>query len=108
MDTTNSGTQHVAKLEKLLFRRMLVGVNNGRCFVGLFQCVDKQGNIILQGTVEYRSARRSSPSAPRSSPSAHKEERCLGLILIPASCRSAAMSTASSKSICPCCPCASE
>ncbi|XP_044962201.1 uncharacterized protein LOC123413325 [Hordeum vulgare subsp. vulgare] len=76
-----SGSQHVSTLRKLLFRRMLVGVNDGRYFLGLFHCVDKQGNIILQDAVEYRSARRSSPSAP-------KEERCLGLILIPASCRS--------------------
>ena len=81
MDATSSGSQHVATLRKLLFRRMLVGVNDGRYFLGLFHCVDKQGNIILQDAVEYRSARRSSPSAP-------KEERCLGLILIPASCRS--------------------
>ena len=80
-DAAGSGSQHVATLRKLLFRRMLVGVNDGRYFLGLFHCVDKQGNIILQDAVEYRSARRSSPSAP-------KEERCLGLILIPASCRS--------------------
>ncbi|KAM3193619.1 hypothetical protein ACQJBY_070316 [Aegilops geniculata] len=81
MDAAGGGSQHVATLRKLLFRRMLVGVNDGRYFLGLFHCVDKQGNIILQDAVEYRSARRSSPSAP-------KEERCLGLILIPASCRS--------------------
>ncbi|XP_048541385.1 uncharacterized protein LOC125520483 isoform X1 [Triticum urartu] len=80
-DAAGSGSQHVATLRKLLFRRMLVGVNDGRYFLGLFHCVDKQGNIILQDAVEYRSARRSFPSAP-------KEERCLGLILIPASCRS--------------------
>lgn len=80
-DVAISGSEHVSKLRKLLFRRMLVGVNDGRYFLGLFHCVDKQGNIILQDAVEYRSARRSSPSAP-------KEERCLGLILIPASCRS--------------------
>ena len=81
MDAAGGGSRHVATLRKLLFRRMLVGVNDGRYFLGLFHCVDKQGNIILQDAVEYRSARRSSPSAP-------KEERCLGLILIPASCRS--------------------
>ncbi|KAG9439607.1 hypothetical protein H6P81_019772 [Aristolochia fimbriata] len=69
----------VNQVHKLLFRRMLVGVNDGRFFLGAFHCIDKQGNIILQDAVEYRSTRRSSPSP--------MEQRCLGLILIPSSCR---------------------
>ncbi|KAF0902303.1 hypothetical protein E2562_015525 [Oryza meyeriana var. granulata] len=78
--TTGSSSQHVEKLRKMLFRRMLVGVNDGRYFLGLFHCVDKQGNILLQDAVEYRSARHSAPSPT--------EQRSLGLILIPAACRS--------------------
>ncbi|XP_008777091.1 uncharacterized protein LOC103697088 [Phoenix dactylifera] len=70
----------VAQLRKMLFRRMLIGVNDGRFFLGLFHCIDKQGNIILQDAVEYRSTRRSLPSP--------MEQRSLGLILIPSSCRS--------------------
>ncbi|RWR81839.1 small nuclear ribonucleoprotein [Cinnamomum micranthum f. kanehirae] len=70
----------VSQVRKMLFRRMLVGVNDGRFFVGAFHCIDKQGNIILQDAVEYRSTHRSLPSP--------MEQRCLGLILIPASCRS--------------------
>lgn len=69
----------VSRVRKLLFRRMLVGIKDGRFFLGGFYCMDKQGNIILQDTVEYRSTRRSSPSP--------MEQRCLGLILIPSSCR---------------------
>ncbi|OWM85493.1 uncharacterized protein LOC116192750 [Punica granatum] len=69
----------VSRVRGLLFRRMLVGIKDGRFFLGNFHCLDKQGNIILQDTVEYRSTRRSSPSP--------MEQRCLGLILIPASCR---------------------
>uniref|UniRef100_A0A1D1ZI91 Small nuclear ribonucleoprotein-associated protein B n=1 Tax=Anthurium amnicola TaxID=1678845 RepID=A0A1D1ZI91_9ARAE len=69
----------VKQLGKLLFRRMLVGVNDGRFFMGTFHCIDKQGNIILQDAVEYRSIRRNCPSP--------MEQRCLGLILIPSSCR---------------------
>ncbi|GJV39216.1 like-Sm domain-containing protein [Tanacetum coccineum] len=72
----NSSISHV---KKLLFRRMLVGVNDGRFFMGAFYCMDKQGNIILQDAVEYRSTRRSSPSP--------MEQRGLGLILIPFTCR---------------------
>jgi small nuclear ribonucleoprotein (snRNP)-like protein len=74
-----SNSPAVAKLRKLLFRRMLIGVKDGRYFLGLFHCIDRQGNIILQDAVEYRSARPSSPPT---------EQRCLGLILIPAACRS--------------------
>jgi hypothetical protein len=39
----SSSSPAVAKLRKLLFRRMLIG----RYFHGLFHCIDKQGNIIL-------------------------------------------------------------
>lgn len=72
-------SEAVTRVKKLLFRRMLVGIKDGRFFLGTFHCIDKQGNIILQDAVEYRSTRRNSPSP--------MEQRCLGLILIPSSCR---------------------
>ncbi|GFP81167.1 small nuclear ribonucleoprotein-associated protein b [Phtheirospermum japonicum] len=62
-----------------MHHRMLVGIKDGRFFVGTFYCIDKQGNIILQDAVEYRSTRRSSPSP--------MEHRVVGLILVPFSCR---------------------
>ncbi|KAJ1414210.1 LSM domain, eukaryotic/archaea-type [Sesbania bispinosa] len=76
---SSDGSSRVSQVRKLLFRRMLVGIKDGRFFLGGFYCIDKQGNIILQDAVEYRSTRRSSPSP--------MEQRCLGLILIPFSCR---------------------
>ncbi|CAM8992897.1 unnamed protein product [Rhodiola kirilowii] len=78
-EDSSDGSSNVNQVKKLLFRRMLVGVSDGRFFMGLFHCLDKQGNIILQDAVEYRSTRRSSHSP--------MEQRGLGLILIPASCR---------------------
>ncbi|KAI3455992.1 hypothetical protein Pfo_012655 [Paulownia fortunei] len=69
----------VAHAKKLIHHRMLIGIKDGRFFVGTFYCIDKQGNIILQDAVEYRSTRRSSPSP--------MEHRGVGLILIPFSCR---------------------
>ncbi|KAL6206870.1 hypothetical protein ACLB2K_024116 [Fragaria x ananassa] len=72
-------SEAVTRVKKLIFRRMLVGIKDGRFFLGTFHCIDKQGNIILQDSVEYRSTRRSSTSPT--------EQRCLGLILIPSSCR---------------------
>jgi small nuclear ribonucleoprotein (snRNP)-like protein len=56
----------VAKLLKLLFRRMRVGVKDGRYFLGRFHCIDKQGNTILQDAGELWSARASSPPPRRS------------------------------------------
>ncbi|KAJ4912578.1 Small nuclear ribonucleoprotein family protein [Raphanus sativus] len=79
VESTTSDLDPIARVRKLLFRQMLVGIKDGRFFLGSFHCIDKQGNIILQDTVEYRSVRRSSPSPT--------EQRCLGMILIPASCR---------------------
>ncbi|GMN43207.1 hypothetical protein TIFTF001_012404 [Ficus carica] len=73
-------SEAVNRVRKLVHRRMLVGIKDGRFFLGNFHCLDKQGNIILQDAVEYRSTRRSSPSP--------MEQRCLGLILIPSSSRS--------------------
>ncbi|CAO2832532.1 unnamed protein product [Amaranthus hypochondriacus] len=77
--SNSSNMNAVSTVKKLLFRRMLVGVNDGRFFMGNFHCMDKQGNIILQDALEFRSLRRSSPSP--------MEQRGLGLILIPSSCR---------------------
>ncbi|PSS04913.1 N-alpha-acetyltransferase 38, NatC auxiliary subunit like [Actinidia chinensis var. chinensis] len=74
-----NGSNVVARVKNLLFRQMLVGISDGRFFLGTFYCIDRQGNIILQDAVEYRSTRRSSPSP--------MEQRGLGLILIPFSCR---------------------
>ncbi|XP_071699775.1 uncharacterized protein [Rutidosis leptorrhynchoides] len=77
--TSFGGKSDLSNVKNLLFRRMLVGVSDGRFFMGLFYCIDKQGNIILQDAVEYRSTRRTSPS--------HMEQRGIGLILIPFTCR---------------------
>ncbi|CAN4077029.1 unnamed protein product [Withania somnifera] len=71
-------SNYVSHVKKLLYRRMLVGISDGRFFLGTFYCIDKQGNIILQDAVEYRNTRRSATSP--------MEQRCLGLILIPSSC----------------------
>ncbi|KAJ4757804.1 Small nuclear ribonucleoprotein [Rhynchospora pubera] len=78
--STNNSSPLVGKLKKLLYKHMLIGVNDGRYFLGVFHCIDKKGNIILQEAVEYRITSRSAPGLA--------DQRCLGLILIPAACRS--------------------
>lgn len=72
-------SKYVAEAKKLIHRKMLVGIKDGRFFVGNFYCIDKQGNIILQDAIEYRSTRRTCPSP--------MDHRGVGLILIPSSCR---------------------
>ncbi|KAF4404151.1 hypothetical protein G4B88_014607 [Cannabis sativa] len=54
-------SESVNRAKKLVHRRMLVGIKDGRFLLGNFHCMDKQGNIILQDSVEYRSTRRSWP-----------------------------------------------
>ncbi|KAH6820472.1 Small nuclear ribonucleoprotein family protein [Perilla frutescens var. hirtella] len=76
---TSKSSSAVGLARKLIHSRMLIGIKDGRFFVGTFYCIDKQENIILQDAVEYRSTRRSSPSP--------MEHRAVGLILIPSSCR---------------------
>ncbi|GAA0138527.1 RNA splicing factor [Lithospermum erythrorhizon] len=68
---------NVTHVKELLSRKLLIGIEDVRFFLGRFYCLDKQGNIILQDAV--RSTKRTSSSP--------MEQRCLGLILIPSSCR---------------------
>ncbi|GAA0164448.1 RNA splicing factor [Lithospermum erythrorhizon] len=74
-----NSSSNVMQVKKLLSRKLLIGIEDGRFFLGTFYCLDKQGNIILQDAVEFRSTKRTTPSP--------MEQRCLGLILIPSSCR---------------------
>lgn len=76
------GKPIVRKARRLLYRRFKVGVEDGRMFVGKFHCLDKQGNIILYDTVEFRNV----PGAGGVG-MAPAEQRSLGLVLIPARCR---------------------
>lgn len=74
----------VRKARRLLYRRMKVGVEDGRMFVGKFHCLDKQGNIILYDTVEFRNVPGNNSGAVAVAP---VEQRGLGLVLIPSRCR---------------------
>ncbi len=75
----------VKKARKLLYRRLRVGVEDGRVFVGRFHCLDKQGNIILYDTLELRYVPGPSGAALNEPPPV--EQRSLGLVLIPSRCR---------------------
>ena len=43
-----------AKLEALLSQTLRITANDGRTFIGTFACIDKQKNIIITNTDEYR------------------------------------------------------
>ncbi|KAI5075187.1 hypothetical protein GOP47_0009859 [Adiantum capillus-veneris] len=88
----------VRRCHQLLNRRMKVGVSDGRFFIGSFYCLDKQGNIILYDTLECRPIYPSSRDAgvesltsSLSTSSASLEQRNLGLVLIPARCRTSCL-----------------
>lgn len=73
-DELSNVKPHVKKVRRLLYRRMKVQVEDGRLFEGKFHCLDKQGNIILYDTVEFRNVGGSGAV----------EQRSLGLVLVPA------------------------
>ncbi|KAH7307750.1 hypothetical protein KP509_22G075200 [Ceratopteris richardii] len=87
----------VKRCHQLLNRSMKVGVSDGRFFIGKFHCLDKQGNIILYDTLECRPIHPSSTDVdvhlstrfPQSKGTV--EQRNLGLVLIPAKCRTSCL-----------------
>lgn len=44
----------VARLKGLLSRTLRICASDERIFIGTFVCVDKQGNVILTNTEEFR------------------------------------------------------
>uniref|UniRef100_A0A7R9YU88 Sm domain-containing protein n=1 Tax=Chlamydomonas euryale TaxID=1486919 RepID=A0A7R9YU88_9CHLO len=62
----------VARVRKLLYRRLRVVLADGRTLLGDLQAFDKQGNLILGATRETVSTS-----------SGRKEERTIGIVLIP-------------------------
>ena len=74
----------VRKARRLLNREVRVGVEDGRVFVGKLHCLDKQQNIILYDTVEFRSF----PGEGRVGADGKSAgQRSLGLVLFPVRCR---------------------
>lgn len=70
-----SGTDKVSAIEsvrELLLRRFRVVVKGGRIIEGDFQCLDKQGNLVLGNAVELLTGAASGQSS-----------RQLGMVLIP-------------------------
>mmetsp|Transcript_9014 Transcript_9014/g.16924 ORF Transcript_9014/g.16924 Transcript_9014/m.16924 type:complete len:125 (+) Transcript_9014:123-497(+) len=67
-----------SRARQLLYRRMRVGITDGRVFIGNFHCLDKQGNILLVHTTEHRSK-----PGPTLESSPIVETRNLGMVLVP-------------------------
>ncbi|KAJ8662664.1 hypothetical protein O0I10_001628 [Lichtheimia ornata] len=64
MDTD---TDNIARLRGYLNHKARIAITDGRVFIGTFVCTDKQKNIILAHTTEYRG----------------DEHRIVGLVMIP-------------------------
>ncbi|KAK9838398.1 hypothetical protein WJX84_003875 [Apatococcus fuscideae] len=72
----STARSHLAEeAAQLLFKRLKVTVKDGRELIGDFQCMDNYGNIILANTVEEAVIERRGQAS--------REERNMGLVLIP-------------------------
>ncbi|KAI7852305.1 hypothetical protein BDC45DRAFT_192857 [Circinella umbellata] len=60
-------TQNIKKLRSYLNFKTRITITDGRVFIGTFVCTDKQKNIILAQTKEFRG----------------DEHRMVGLVMIP-------------------------
>ncbi|KAK9805178.1 hypothetical protein WJX72_003803 [[Myrmecia] bisecta] len=79
-DPVNSEPLVVQQARKLLHKRLKVCVKDGRELIGEFQCLDKQGNLILGNTFQQIRDPNSLPGQP-------PEERHMGQVLVPAAHR---------------------
>ena len=59
------------KVQSWMGRRLRVHMTDGRVVTGLFDCIDKHGNVILDRALEWKSA-----TAPET-------ERPIGYVLVP-------------------------
>ncbi|KAF1805107.1 hypothetical protein V8B55DRAFT_1494438 [Mucor lusitanicus] len=62
-----ANTENIRRLNSYLNFKSRIKITDGRTFIGTFVCVDKEKNIILAHTEEFRGA----------------EKRLVGLIMIP-------------------------
>ncbi|CAO3618638.1 unnamed protein product [Mucor fragilis] len=62
-----ANTENIRRLNSYLNFKARIKITDGRTFIGTFVCIDKEKNIILAHTEEFRGA----------------EKRLVGLIMIP-------------------------
>ncbi|KAI8374281.1 uncharacterized protein BYT42DRAFT_615455 [Radiomyces spectabilis] len=60
-------TENIRQLESYLNFKARIKITDGRVFIGVFVCIDKQKNVILAHTEEFRG----------------NEQRLVGLVMIP-------------------------
>mmetsp|Transcript_7354 Transcript_7354/g.8491 ORF Transcript_7354/g.8491 Transcript_7354/m.8491 type:complete len:150 (-) Transcript_7354:64-513(-) len=74
--TEDSEHPLVQRMRMLVNRKMKVELSDGRIMVGVLHCLDKQGNILIHETIEYR--------PPQGNGEWWTGERCqLGIVLVP-------------------------
>ena len=73
-----------AMVQSCLNESLKCELSDGRFLMGLFQCLDAQGNLILSESIEYRpSDHKTTSSLQSSSSSSSPWTRQLGTVLIP-------------------------
>lgn len=80
-------TDNIAQLRGYLNHKARIAITDGRVFIGTFVCTDKQKNIILAHTTEYRGGTALLTMGPLVTSHALflflDEHRIVGLVMIP-------------------------
>lgn len=77
-ETTITNEQGIATIEKWLNQRLRISITDGRSFEGWFKCVDRDCNIVLQGSEEFRDG-----AIHLGSRLILDQQRFIGLIVVP-------------------------
>jgi len=81
VDPPPRATPAIAKLASTLGRTYRVTVQDGRVFVGIFVCIDHDGNLVLDRTSEFEP--RGTKAGERAVLDPMYKGRLVGLVLVP-------------------------
>lgn len=70
-------TASVALLRSYLSKLMRIGIADGRVFIGMFACIDKDRNLVLVNTEEFRVDESQAQQSPSNG------GRYVGMVMIP-------------------------
>lgn len=78
-DSTITNEEATTTIEAWLNQRLRITITDGRSFEGWFKCVDRDCNIVLSGSEEFRDGR----TPPLRSALMADKQRFIGLIVVP-------------------------
>ncbi|EJD54956.1 hypothetical protein AURDEDRAFT_25718, partial [Auricularia subglabra TFB-10046 SS5] len=75
----------ISQLQSYLTKVMRIAIADGRVFLGMFACIDKDRNIVLVNTEEFRVSgpQQQQDTFSRSASSGIEGGRYVGMVMIP-------------------------